>query len=465
MRRKQFLAFLFVMVLTICTVLSPFSVSAYTPDKQTQASITSKAAIVVYLDSGASAEKGTTGRDIIIYEQDKDRQLSPAAMMRVAVGLYARKLIEEKKIDMNTATGMYTEALQDKYVWGTGLSLANMNIGEKWTIKDLMSLSMIQTAADACVTLTATLAGSVDSFLLGMNEYVKSIGCKNTTFSNVTGLDDIKQKTTPYDMYIIMRYALDDPILSKMLGALETTIKPVSGGEVRSWENTNYMLRASSDYYYDPLQLGKTGVSEDSGKALASMASLDGYRYITVVMGCPEEDKDGDAGTHYETTRALLNWVFNKFEYVNMVAESQPMTRQEIRLAWSMDSITLVAENPLSCLVPQGLDTKTVRTEITLNQEDLKAPIKKGEVLGKATLFIRENEKIGEVNLVAEESVKRSTLLFVLDLCRRVITSPWLWVTIVLLVVLIGAYIVLSIRYNRKRKRNARAKKKYKSLK
>ncbi len=468
MRRTGFFAVFLTICVAVSLCLTPFSVSAYTLDKETSKGVTARASIVMYLDSAASAETGVAGRDILLYANNENTPYSPAVMMRIMVGLYAEKLIAEKNLDTKKTTGTYTEALQDGYVWGTGLTVANMEIGEVWTIQDLLSVSMIQTAADAAVTLAATLGGTVEAFVQGMNEYAKQLGCKNTSFANVTGIDNIQQKTTPYDTYIMLRYALDIPELTAMLGAQEYTVTPVSGGYERSWENSNYMLRPSDvDYYYDPLQLGKTGWSEDSGKNLASVAQLDGYRYLVVVMGCPDEDSEGDGGTHYTSSKALYNWVFNKFEYVNMIAENQPMTRQDIRLAWSTDSVTLVAQNSLSCLVPEGLDTNTVRTEITLNTEDLKAPVKKGEVLGKATLYIRENEKIGEVNLVADEGVKRSNFLFVMDAIRSVIRSPWVWGTLLILLIFGVSYLIMAIQYNKKKRRIAKESgyKKYKSLK
>lgn len=462
MKKIRFLSFLMAVLVLGMLFVSPLSVSAYTPDNDTLKEDISKASIVVYLESSASAEEGVAGKDSVMYSKNEELSLSPGAMMRVMVGLYAKKLINEKKIDMDTTTGMYTLAIEEAYILGTGLTLANMEEGEVWSVRDLLSLSMIQTAADAAVTLAATLAGSVDAFVMGMNTYAKEIGCTHTSFGNVTGLDHPAQKTTAKDAYVMLRYALDDPDLVKMLGASEVTVKPVSGQATRSWENSNYMLRGSSDYYYDPIQLGKTGWSDDSGKALASVAQLDGYRYLTVVMGCPEENELGEGGTHYDSTRALCNWAFNAFTYELVLAENQPMTRQKVLLSWSVDTVTLVSEDVVHCLVPDGLDINTIRTEITLDNEEIEAPVEKGAVLGKASLYIREDEKIGEVNLIAAESVKRSGLLFILDRIKRILKNPWTWVILGTLFVFIIAYIILTIIHNQEKKRNARNRRKRK---
>ncbi|MBR3290056.1 MAG: D-alanyl-D-alanine carboxypeptidase [Clostridia bacterium] len=426
--------------------------NAYEPDKKTAGEITAKAAIVVYLEATANAAEGIAGADTVVYEKNPDMKLSPAAMNRVMVGLYAKKLIKEKNIDINTATGIYTEALQDNYVWGTGLTLANMELGETWTVKDLLSLSVIQTAADACVTLAYTLAGSVEGFVQGMNEMAQSLGCTGTTFVNVHGLDAVGQKTTVHDMYIMLRYAMEDAELERMLSASEYSVKPVKGGEERSWENSNYMLRASSDYYYSPVALGKTGVSDDSGKGVASVAQRDGYRYMTVVMGCPMENEDGETGTHYDNSIALYEWAFGAFTYETVVSANQPMRRAPVLYSWNTDSVTLVSRKPLTCLVPNGLDLTTVRTEIELNQPELAAPVDRDTAVGTASVYLKDGTLLGQVELVASESVPRSTLLYVWHGVTSVLTSPWLWIGLLMLVLLVVGYVALMIKQNRRRR-------------
>lgn len=449
----------------IAWVLSPLSaVAAYTPPDTV--TITASSAMLVYLEAGASGlEAAQNGRDTILYEKNADAPMSPAAMVRVAVGLYAAKWIRDHGINMQTETGTYTDALEENHIWGTGLTLANMEIGETWTVEDLLSLSMIQTAADACVTLAQALCGSVDAFVVGMNQYAKELGCQNTTFTNVHGLDDPRQRTTARDLYLLMRAALDYPELERMMSRPEYTVHPVNGGEERSWENSNYMLRGSSDYYYEPMTLGKTGVSEESGRGLVSVAEDSGYRYMAIVLGCPEEDANGDPGTHYQNTRALYRWAFGNFTYKTLITKNQPVDRLPLTLAWDTDSITLVAKDNLSCLVANELDESTIRTVIVPYEESVEAPVEKGTVLGRAELYIQMDEKIGEVELVASESIPQSRLLAFWKHIHDFFTSPWFWITVGLLLLLIVGYAALTLAHNRDKRRRRRSGHKYKPLK
>ena len=445
-------------VTALCLCACPLSAAAtYELPSDVAKTVNAKAVIAVYVEASATAAEGIGGKDVVLFEKSADLQLDPAAAMRVMVGLYAKKLIDDKKLDLDKTTGTYTELLRDNYIWGTGLTLANMEEGETWTLRDLLMLSMIQTAADAAVTLAATTAGSVDLFVQGMNDYMRSLGCTGTMLANVTGIDNPNQKTTAHDLYVAMRYAMEDPLLSEALSSTECTVTPVKGGEPRSWESSNYMLR-ESDYlnYYEAASAGKTGVSDLDGKALVSLCRSDNYRYLTVVLGCPLEDTEDGEGSHYAATRALVNWAVNNFTYRTLVDKNEPMTRAKIKLSWSTDSLTLWSVDSLTGLVPNELDLETIRTEITLDKEEFEAPIKRGDVLGHATLYIREDQAIGSVDLVAAESVNRSALLLVADRIGRVFSSPVTWVLVGILVILIVIYIGMFISNNKEKRRGAR---------
>ena len=134
--------------------------------------VASPAALVVYLGL-------TPVQDTVLFEKNADEVRAPAALVRLMVGAYALKLIEENNIDVATATGTYEVWMFNSFVAGTGISTANMDFGETWTIKDLLAASLLQTAGDAAVTLAATLSptGKVGDFVKGMNAYAKELGC------------------------------------------------------------------------------------------------------------------------------------------------------------------------------------------------------------------------------------------------------------------------------------------------
>ena len=451
-RPVRLAALLSALLLAVSFLAAPLPASA-AYDLPEDVSISAKAALVVSLGP-------TQAEDTVLYERDADAMKSPAALVRLMVGAVAIQIIREQEIDMDATTGTYTIDCFNR-IAGTGLTTANMEIGEVWTVRDLLSMSMIQTAADACVTLAVTLSGSEENFVAEMNALAQEIGCENTSFANVTGLDDAGQGdrkgqyTSARDLYRIMRYAMDYPEFESLLSATEYTAQPVSGGSGNhSLPNTNEMSRPSSSQYYSPMAFGKTGYTDSAGRCLASVARDSGYEYLVVVLGCPETDSEGQSGVHFRDTKTLYRWAFNNFTYKTLLSKNEPVTQLPVRLAWDRDTVTLVPETNFSATVPNDLDSSTILKKETLNVDAVDAPVTKGEVYGKVELFINVDQKIGEVNLVASESVERSEILAVWAQVQSFFTSPWFYGGLALLAVLLIGYIILNIAHNRRRRRN-----------
>ena len=80
------------------------------------------------------------------------------------------------------------------------------------------------------------------------------------------------------------------------------------------------------------------------------------------------------------------------------------------------------------------------------------APVRKGDKLGKATLYY-DGEYIGQIALVANESVERSTLLYVLDSVNNLFSSTLFRIFLILAILGVVAYIAYS--YSRKQKMNS----------
>lgn len=421
----------------------PFAVSAdyALPDT---VSVSARSAILVSL--GATADK-----DITLFEREADVKRSPAAMIRMMVGTYAVKLIRDRGLDADAVTGTYTLACNN-VITGTGLSTANMKIGDTWTLKDLLTVSMLDTAADACVTLAVTLSGSVTAFVDGMNELAVEIGCMDTSFANVTGLDAAGQYTTARDAARFTRYAMEFPEMEAMLSQRQYTVHPIKGTE-QTRVNVNAMLRPTvPGSYYEPLSFGRTGYTDNAGRCMTSVARGSGYEYLAVVLG--SDGGENPSTAHFRDTKALYEWAFSSFTYKTLLNKNQPVAQLPVELAWSTDKVPLVAKEDFATIVDKNLDASAVRIVPVLSQTDaVEAPVEKGAVYGRAELYINIDQKIGEVDLVAGESLERSEVLAVWRTVRGVLGSPWLYAAIGLLVVLIITYAVISILHNRRRRR------------
>ena len=410
---------------------------------------------VVHADSALLVNLGSDiDRDVVLYAKAADEVRAPGAMMRFMVVAYTLHRVEQTGMDIDAVTGAYTVEMFNNYVAGTGVPTANMKYGETWTLRDLLTISFIQNASDAITTLACTLDGSVPAFVEGMNALAEEIGCDYTHFANVTGLDSLSQYTTPRDMYRIIRYAQRFSVFEDIVGCRQYTVKPIAGGIERTMWSVNSMQQSSSTFYYSPLAFSRTGLSEHEGRTCASVARDSGYEYLVVVMSCPEQNAAGESGLHYRDTRTLFRWAFNKFEHATVLAKSEILASVKVRLSWSTDRVNLVPAREFSTVVESQLDPDQVIKKVTVFEQEINAPVTKGTVLGKVELIVNVDQKIGEVELVAADDLNRSWLLFAFSGLGGFFTSPWFWLGIGLLILLIVGYVILNVTYNRRRRRD-----------
>lgn len=333
--------------------------------------------------------------------------------------------------------------------------MLELSLGAKLTLRDLLTASMIQTAGDAVVTLAVALAGSHAAFVQRMNETALSLGCTQTSFSNVTGLEGGSQYTSCVDLYRIMRRALSYPELKTMMGLTEYTVKPVSGGKPMTLYNTNELIRASSPNYSAECVVGRTGYTSESGRCIVSVAQQNGYEYMAVVLGCPDKNEAGVGGLQYDDSRALYKWAFQNLTYTTLVAKGAVVTRVPVSLSFEADSVTLVAAEDVAAILPNDLDVQTIRRVVLCNTQE-KAPVVKGEVYGKLELYLNLDRKIGEVELVASEGVARSQALYIWQQISVFFASPWFYIALGSLLILLFGYMLLNILHNRNRRKNNR---------
>lgn len=445
---KRFFAFLLCFsILGMGAVWCAPQVSAYTLPEGT--TVAAEAAAVVFLG-------GNADEDIFIYEKNADEIHAPAALVRLMAGAYTLHTVKEKNLNMDTTVGTYTVGMFNTHVAGTGVTAAGMEFGESWKLRDLLTVSLIQTASDAATTLAYTVSGSVEAFVQGMNDLAKEIGCEHTHFANVTGLDSLSQYTTVRDVYRILRYAMSFSDFEPMIKTLQYTVQPTTGGSPYTIVNRVDMLRASSMYYYSPLVFGRTGLSEHEGWSLATVARDSGYEYMVIVLGSPAKTADGKVGSHYTDSAALYRWAFRNFTYKTLLTDSEILGSIKVKQVWGRDAVNLVPQAAFSTVVPKEVNPQDVIKKVTVNEQVLVAPIEKGTVYGKVELIVNVDEKIGEVPLVAAESLQRNALLAFLAGVGSVLTSGWFWGIFAIVIILVGGYVAIVVAGARRHRRRRR---------
>lgn len=234
----------------------------------------------------------------VLYEKDADRQLPPASMAKLMTMLIALEHVESGRVSLEdpVRTSARAAATVGSQIW-----LAE---GDTLALEQMLRAITIQSANDASVAVAEYLAGSVEAFVIAMNQKAEQLGMTNTHYVNPHGLPngDRPGLTTARDLSILGReIATRFPIVLDWGSRFRDPLGPGTRNPI-VLENTNRLILS-----YQGMDGLKTGHTEEAGWGLVATAERDGRRLISVVMRAATE-----AGRAAATTR-LLDHGFRAF--------------------------------------------------------------------------------------------------------------------------------------------------------
>jgi D-alanyl-D-alanine carboxypeptidase (penicillin-binding protein 5/6) len=210
----------------------------------------------------------TTNR--VIYQKNSKEKLPMASLTKIMTAIVA---LENKKKD-------------DKYfvtkadlVGEDSMGLSN---GEVLSQKELLYGLMLRSGNDAAETLASNFSGGRTKFIEAMNNKAKSLGLKDTNFTNPTGLEgDGRQYTTAYDLLVITRYAiLNFPLFDEVVSTFEYNIPWTKTHKAFYLANETNLLTS-----YSGVRGVKTGYTPEAGLCLVTYLDYKGHKIIGILLG------------------------------------------------------------------------------------------------------------------------------------------------------------------------------------
>lgn len=407
--------------------------------------VNSEAVYLVSYDSGT-----------VLYQKNADKKMYPASLTKIMTAIIAIENCSDLETVV-TAPGYIFDDLFELNV-----SNADIRHGEQIRMIDLLYALMLRSACEgASIIADYVGGGSIDNFVQMMNDKAQELGCNNTHFVNPHGLHDDNQYTTAADMYKITKYALDNLPIFKEIACSNSYVMPATNkhSSERTIYHTNTMMdeRRAGKYYYAPIKGIKTGTTDESGRNLVSMASQDAYTYVLVTMGAPMYYDNGDAisdNLAFIDAKQLYQWAFDKWIIQPVVKPTSPEGEVKVRLSKDKDVVQVFPEKEIQRLLRKDIDISSLQKIKTL-EESVDAPVKKGDVLGTMEVKLAD-ETLATVNLVAGEDLDRSIWLFILDCIKKVFTSIWFKLAVVILIILIALYVAYAVMYNKRKHRRKR---------
>ena len=359
-------------------------------------------------------------------------------------------MLESPLYSDNKKVAMTKEVLD--LISGTGSVVSNLKEGEEITHLDLLHYVLMSSCGDCAYLAAITFGGTIDNFVDMMNKKAAELKLKGTHYQNPVGLHNEQNYTTANDTYVLTAYALKNDTFKKVCEAVRYTVKETNMHKARVLSTTNMLQDTATNYYYVYAKGVKTGYITESGRCLVSTASYNGYNYMCILFGCPNDK----AKRHeFIESKELYRWAFNNFAFKHVADVENPICQIGVDLSFETDTLPLYVEKSFVTLLPAEADDSTIKIKPNYENKRVKAPVKSGQVLGTADI-IYANKVIGKVNLVSRQNIDRNLLFAMFYYLKVFFTSKFMIALYIIIAVIILLFILRIWRLNSGRKKGGR---------
>ena len=408
--KKSFFSNLIVCLLLLLSLNIVFS-SFVNADEESLPDISSPSALLMDYSSGK-----------ILYEKNINEKRYPASLTKIMTAII---VLENCELS-DTATVSYDAVMS----LSSGYVTANLQVGEELTVEQLLYVLMVGSSNDAAIVLAEHVSGSVENFATLMNEKAKELGCRSTNFVNPNGAHDENHYSTAYDLALIAKYAMQNDTFRTLVSTTFYTLPTTNkyDREDRIFRTTNSLLHLDTsdradNYYYQYATGIKTGFTTPAGNCLIASANKNNLELITVVLGA-SQTKDG-LSQRYLDTLSLFDYGYNTYTLKQIINKGGIIQTLNIKNATrKTKKVEAVVANDVYALMKQVDKDSAVLPEINLN-DNLKAPLKKGDVIGSVTYTVDGIQYTED--LLANNDVKKSRFLLKLAILIIIVLILWMY--------------------------------------
>lgn len=320
----------------------------------------------------------------MIFSKNSRVLLAPANLTKLMTAATVQQAIHAGEITPQTKFTV------SEHAWRTGGAPARVTtmfarLKSSIPVADLMNGLVVQSANDAAIVLAEGISGSEGNFAKRMNEFAKSIGMKNSNFTNPTGFPDDKHKSTLEDLMLLANYVIEhEPELHSMFSIDRYTWNKITQ------RNKNPLLRE-----IEGLDGFGAGFSEREGFAAIGTLDDNGKRYVAVIAASPTiQDRIKDMKTLLLPSLAGLK-LAQLYQPGDKVSDAAVYGGQK-------QTVSLMTSDAVATLInPNDKDGYKLRV---VYSGPIAAPIPKGTEVGELQV-LSKNDVIYRATLVTGEDV------------------------------------------------------------
>ncbi|MBP2017591.1 D-alanyl-D-alanine carboxypeptidase (penicillin-binding protein 5/6) [Symbiobacterium terraclitae] len=320
----------------------------------------------------------------VLWEHNAHKRLHPASTTKVLTGLIALErgdLNAKVKISRRAAT--------------TPGSSMYLREGEVHSLHDLVYGLLLRSGNDAAVAIAEAIAGSVEDFAVLMNERAQRLGAKNSHFVNPHGLTHPDHLSTAYDLAVITRAALQNPLFAEIVATPVKELTYEELGRTVVLYNTNRLLT-----WLEGADGVKTGTTGAAGACLVSSVTRDEQKLIAVVL---------NASNRWRESAALLEWGFRNFRLARLGRAGEVLVHLPVR-GGKRRAVPVAFERDLAVVLPRtAAEAPPMEVDLAI---PLRAPVRAGQQLGRVRVETPgSSASERQVELVAAREVPAATWL------------------------------------------------------
>ena len=329
-----------------------------------------------------------------LYEKNADEVMPIASMSKIMTYVVVREALDRGEFSLDDEVKVSKNAAELNSWEYSALGLEE---DMKIKVNDLLKGLIVVSGNDCAVALAELVAGSEKDFVKLMNEKAEELGLETQTYYNASGIqskDNKQNSSSARDLFRLSKYAIEKyPELLQY-----SSMKQIDINTLDIHKPSVLPLVGEIDGV-DGL---KTGTTEEAGYCIITtcdmqkLDSKDKFRTIAVVMGASSNDVRKSAATD------LIYYVSRYFDLFKIADTKEKFENLKMNSAqkgyvslYPTENLTIIKKND-----------DRISENVNIN-EDEKAPIKKGDVMGNVT--IKYNDMEYDIDLVANEDQGQAT--------------------------------------------------------
>ena len=204
---------------------------------------------------------------------------------------------------------------EEAFLESEGYAEAGFKIGDVVTIRDLLYGTLLPSGVEAAQSLAIHTLGSIETFVMKMNELDTLLDMQNTHFDNPVGRDSEENYSTLYDLEKLLLFALQDETFYQIYTTRNYTA--TNGLELKST-----LVNPSEKYHLniEKIKGSKSGYTKQAGLCLSSIAENEGVEYLLLLANSPYAE---GFPNHIVDTINIYNYFFTNYSYIPILSKNQ----------------------------------------------------------------------------------------------------------------------------------------------